>query len=150
MMKQVYIFILLEFQLNIKFKGRKREYHVSEMSNYQAMKEELNRNKDKLEKANIKSLELDNNSKDVKNKIDNLKQSKLNKENYILSSDDKDKLISYIDKVDNTNKEYINIQSLSVAVENVDTELVNNKEQIKVLTENNKALTLRNESLTES
>jgi len=143
-----------EYKLNNglkkKLKGRNRDYHVSEMSNYQAMKEELNRNKDKLDKANIKSLELDNNSRDIKYKIDNLKQSKLNKENYILSSSDKDKLISYIEKVDNTNKEYFNIQSLSVALENVDTELINNKEQIKVLTENNKALTLRNESLTKN
>lgn len=116
----------------------------------QAMKDELNKNKDKLEKANKKSLELDNNSRDIKYKIDNLKQSRLNKDNYILSSDDKEKLISYIDKVDNTNKEYFNIQSLSVSLKNLDTELKNNKDQIKVLIENNKALSLRNENLTKS
>jgi len=114
--------------LKQKLKGRNQDIHISDMTNYQVMKDELQKNKNNLEKANKKSLDLDNSSKDIKDKINNLKQSRINKENYILSTEDKVKLISYIDKVDKTNKEYINIQSLSVALENVDKQLMNDKE----------------------
>ena len=61
--------------------------------------------------------------------------------------DDKNKLISYIEQVDNTNKEYKNIKNLSVMLNDVEDELKNNKEQIEILTENNKALDLRVQTL---
>ena len=48
------------------------------------------------------------NFKDIKDKID-----KLNKDNYILSKEDKDSFIDLIDQVDSTNKEYDKIQTLS-------------------------------------
>ena len=69
------------------------------MGNYQRMKKQLNLDKDKLDKANKKSLELDNKSNDIKEQINNLKISKLNKDNLILSKEDKEKLIKYIDEV---------------------------------------------------
>ena len=60
------------------------DIHVSNMDNYITLKKQLEKNNENLEKANKKSLELKQNSKDIKNKIDKLKISKLNKENYIL------------------------------------------------------------------
>jgi len=77
-------------------------------------------NAQNLQKANKKSLELKQNSKDIKDKIDKLKTSKLNKENYILSNKDKDLFIDFINQVDNTNKEYDKLQSLSITLTNVD------------------------------
>ena len=140
-----------EYKLNNtlkkKLKGRNIDINVSEMDNYNNIKKSFEQNKVKLEKANKKSLELDNISKDVKYKINSLKQSKFNKDNFILSKDDKDKLISYIEQVDNTNKEYKNVQKLSVMLNDVEDELKNNKEQIETLTENNKALDLRVQTL---
>ena len=53
------------------------------------------------------------NSKDIKDKIDKLKVSKLNKDNYILSKEDKDSFIDFIERVDNISKEYDKIQTLS-------------------------------------
>ena len=44
----------------------------------------------------------------IKSKI-----SKLNKDNYILSKEDNDSFIDFIEQVDNTNKEYDKIQTLS-------------------------------------
>lgn len=69
------------------------------MTNYQAIKDELEKKQNNLDKANKKSLELDNNSKDIKIVINNLKQSKVNKENFILDSDDKTKIIEYINQL---------------------------------------------------
>lgn len=53
-----------------------------------------------------------------------------------------------IRKIDKTNNEYKNIQTLSVTLNNVDEELKENREKIKVLTENNNALSLSAETIT--
>jgi len=61
---------------------------------------------------------------------------------------DKNKIIDYIDKVDKTNSDFKNIQELFVALTNVDNELKENKDKIKILTENNEALKLKVNTLT--
>jgi len=45
-----------------KKKGRNRDYHITEMDDYMEMKEHLEKNQERLEIANKKSLELGNNS----------------------------------------------------------------------------------------
>src|SRR5574344_203205 len=133
----------LDNSLKKKQKGRNKDFHISEMTDYQEIKDEIEKNKSNLDKANKKSLELDNSSKDVKVKLNNLKPTRLNKDNYILSSDDKNKIISYIDKVDNTNNEYKNIQKLSITLTNVNEKLESNKKknnQIDDLKDENKIL----------
>ncbi len=133
-----------------KKKGRNRDYHITEMDDYMEMKEHLEKNKKRLEVANKKALELDNHTKEVKEIIDELKATMLKKDNYILKQEEKDKLVSYIDSVSKTNEEYKKIQTLSVTLNNVDTEIKENHEKIKTLTENNEALTLRVETLTKN
>ena len=137
----------LDSTLKKKQKGRNMDIHVSDMDNYIALKKQLEKNTENLEKANKKSLELKQNSKDIKDKIDKLKPSKLNKENYILSKSDKDLFIDFINQVDNTNKEYDKIQNLSNTLTNVDEQFKEKDKTIKTLTENNKALTLRVKTL---
>lgn len=83
------------------------------------------------------------NSKDIKDKIDILKISKLNKDNYILSKEDKDSFIDLINQVDSTNKEYDKIQTLSNTLVNVHEQLKDKNNKIKTLNENNDALNLR-------
>src|SRR5574344_2125687 len=133
--------------LKPKMKGRNIDINVKNMDNYSLMKEQLNRNQDKLEKANKKSLELKESSNDIKDVISKLRPTITNKKNVVLKKEDKDKLLNYIDKVDNTNNEYQNIQELSITLKDVDKELKDNKKQIKVLNENNKSLELRNKNL---
>jgi len=126
--------------LKPKLKGRNQDIHVSDMVNYQKLQDELKKNKEQIEQANKKSLELKDNSKDIKDTINKLKQSKLNKDNFILTADEKESLIEYIDKVDKTNNDYNKLQPLSVSLNNAN-------EQIKILNDNNKALTIRNYEL---
>jgi chromosome segregation ATPase len=133
----------LDTSLKKKQKGRNKDIHISEMTNYIEMKKELAKNNKNLEQANKKSLELKQNSKDIKDKIENLKSSKLNKDNYVLSKEDKNLFIDFIEQVDNTNKEYDKIQTLSKTLNNVNDELQDNRKKIKTLTENNEALNLR-------
>ena len=137
----------LDSTLKKKQKGRNMDIHVSAMDNYIVLKKQLEKNNENLKKANKKSLELKQNSKDIKDKIDKLKTSKLNKENYILSKSDKDTIIDFIKQVENTNKEYDKIQNLSNTLTNVDEQFKEKDKTIKTLTENNKALTLRVKTL---
>ena len=90
------------------------------------------------------------NSKDIKDKIDKLKISKLNKDNYILSKEDKDSFIDFINQVDNTSKEYDKIQTLSNTLFNANEQLKDKNNKIKTLTENNQALNLRVKTLNET
>ena len=85
--------------------------------------------------------------KDIKDKIDKLKASKLNKDNYILSKEDKESFIDFINNVDSTNKEYDKIQTLSTTLTNVDDQIKDKNDKIKTLTENNEALSLRVKTL---
>ena len=137
----------LDSTLKKKQKGRNMDIHISDMDNYIALKKQLEKNTENLEKANKKSLELKQNSKDIKDKIDKLKTSKLNKENYILSKSDKDTIIGFVNQVDNTNKEYDKIQNLSNTLTNIDEQFKEKDKTIKTLIENNKALTLRVKTL---
>ena len=137
----------LDSILKTKQKGRNRDIHVSDMDNYIELKKQIEKNNITLKEANKKSLKLKQDSRDIKDKINKLKVSKLNKDNYILSKDDKDSFINFIKQVDNTNDEYDKIHTLSNTLINANEELKNKDKQIKTLTENNKALNLRVDTL---
>ena len=140
----------LESTLKQKQKGRNRDIHVSDMDNYIEMKKQIENNTENLKQANKKSSVLKENSKDIKDKIDKLKTSKLNKDNYILSKEDKDSFINFINKVNDTSKEYDKIQTLSNTLVNANEQLKDKNNKIKTLTENNDALNLRVKTLNDT
>ena len=70
------------------------------MGNYIEMKEELSKNKERLEIANKKSLQLDNDYNEIKQLMNNLYETS---KTIISSQDDKDK---FIQQLDSTNREY--------------------------------------------
>ena len=117
------------------------------MDGYTEMKEEISKNQERLEKANKKSIELVNNSTEIKEIVDNLKTTITSKDKYVLKQDDKDKINNFIQQVNSTNDEYRKMQKLSVTLSNVDTELQENREKIEILTENNDALNIKVNSL---
>ena len=134
--------------LKDKKKGRNKDFLVSEMDNYQEMVEELDKHQDNLNKANEKSIKLDNNSNEVKDIVENLKNSFGSKDKYVLTKDEKDKILNYIDNVSDTNNDYKNMKRLSNTLNNVDKELKENRDIINTLTENNEASNLRVNTLT--
>lgn len=136
--------------LKKKEKGRNKDINVKDMTNYQQMKEELNKNKETLEIASKKSNELDKTTDDIKDTINNLKKAPIVKNTYTISESDRNKIIEYVDKVQDTNKDFKKTEMLSVTLNNVDTELQENREKIKILTENNKALSLKVDTLSKN
>lgn len=136
--------------LKKKEKGRNKDINVKDMTKYQAMKEELNKNKEALEITSKKSNELDKTTNDIKDIINNLKKAPIVKNTYTISESDRNKIIEYVDKVQDTNKDFKKTEMLSITLNNIDTELKENREKIKILTENNKALSLKVDTLSKN
>ena len=53
----------------------------------------------------------------------------------------------FIQQVDSTNEEYKKMQKLSITLNDVETELKENRKKVKILTENNDALNIKVKSL---
>ena len=137
----------LDDVLKEKLKGRNKDINSKDMDGYQEMKDQLEKNKAKLEQADNKSKELDMSSNEIDNIVSNLKQSKLSKNTYLLNEEDKAKLEKYIDEVKITNKEFQEMNLLSVTIDNVKDQLENDKKVIKFYEENNTAMFTKNKML---
>lgn len=138
----------LDATLKQKLKGRNRDIHVCDMSNYQDTKDLIEKNQKNLEIINNNSIELDKDTINIKDKILTLKKASLKKDTYLLSNEDKKILENYIDKIDKTNNEYKKINGLSSSLNSLNQTIKEDKKAIRVLTENNKALELRVKNLT--
>ena len=139
----------LNMSLKEKQKGRNKDYKVSEMTNYIEMKKEIEKNKTKLKELNDKSLKLDDSSTKIKETINKLKKAPIIKNTYTISLEDKEKIIDYIENVNETNNDYKKINKLSATLENAEEELNENKEIIEDLTLSNKKLSRENDKLNE-
>lgn len=69
--------------------------------------------------------------------LENLKSKGLIKNQLVLDVVDRDKAIVFIDLIDKTIIEYENIQELTVTLKEVESELLNNRDRIKLLLKNN-------------
>ena len=69
------------------------------MGNYREIKKQLVKKEQKLEKANTQTRKLDNTSKDIKEILSNLKPTKLNKNNMVISNEDVQKIKNYTEDV---------------------------------------------------
>ncbi len=85
----------MDFKLKEKQKGRNQDINVKDMGNYRKIKKQLKQKEQKLEKANAKTKQLDDTSKDIDNILDSLKPTKLNKNNMVISNEDAQKLKNY-------------------------------------------------------
>ncbi len=138
----------LDATLKQKMKGRNRDIHVSNMNNYQSTKDLIEKNQKNIDSINNKSLELEKENLKIKGKITSLKKAPLTKDTYLISSEEKQKIENYIDKLDKVNKEYRSIKELSSSLNSLSQTIKEDKETIKILTENNQSLELRVKNLT--
>lgn len=94
------------YEVNIKLKekqkDRNQDINVNEMGNYREIKKQLKQKEQKLEKENNQTKMLDNSSNDIKEILNNLKSTKLNKNNMVISNEDVQKIKNYTENV----KEY--------------------------------------------
>ena len=86
------------------------------MGNYREIKKQLAKKEQKLEKANTQTKELDNNNKDIDKILDNLKPTKLNKNNMVISNEDVQKLKKYTEDVKDITQTVRNVNDLNMTI----------------------------------
>ena len=106
----------MDFKLKEKQKGRNQDINVKDMGNYRKIKKQLKQKEQKLEKANAKTKQLDDTSKDIDNILDSLKPTKLNKNNMVISNEDAQKLKNYTKDVKDITKIVRSVNDLNMAI----------------------------------
>jgi len=79
-------------------------------------------------------------SDEIKELINNLKQQPLNKNNLLLSNDNKDKILNYINNIESNNKDIKSLTTYSVSLNDIKKDLDDNFKTIYELKEENKEL----------
>lgn len=102
--------------LKQKKKGRNQDIDVKDMGNYREIKKQLKQKEQKLTEANNQTKTLDNKSANVTEILDNLKPSKLNKNNMLISSEDVQKLKNYTEDVKDITQTVRSVNDLNIAI----------------------------------
>ena len=136
-------------KLKTKLKGRNKDYHVTEMENYQRMKRSIEIHQSNLDRAKKKTETLTNNSKEIRDILKNLKSKGLIKNQLVLDVVNKDKLIVFIDLIDKTIAEYQSVQELSVTLKEIERELIANRQRMNLYSKSNEELNIDIDNLKE-
>ncbi len=113
------------------------------------MKKSLEIHQNTLNKAKDKTDNLKNSTKEIRDMLENLKSKGLIKNQLVLDVVDRDKAIVFVDLIDKTIMEYEGIQELSVTLKEVESELLNNRDRIRLLLKNNEELNSEVDNLNE-
>ena len=124
---------LFNLDKELKEKGRKEDYRVKQMNNYEKLKDSYNKQHKKITEINKSVDKINNKSNEVKDILENLKQQPLSKNNLIISSDKKDKLLEYIKDIDKNNKNMKFITNFNLSLNDIKKDLEENHETIREL-----------------
>ena len=102
--------------LKQKKKGRNQDIDVKDMEGYREIKKQLKQKEQKLTEANNQTKTLDNKSANITEILDNLKPSKLNKNNMLISNEDVHKLKNYTEDVKNITQTVRSVNDLNIAI----------------------------------
>ena len=130
----------LNMELKEKEQGRNQDYRVSQMKDYDIFQKNYNKQQKKIQKVNSKTDAINKESKDIKEIINNLKQQPLNKNNVLLSNENKDKIVKYIEDIESNNKTIKSLTNYSVSLINIKNDLNDNLNKIYKLSNKNKEL----------
>ncbi len=106
----------IDFKLKEKQKGRNQDINVKDMGNYREIKKQLKQKEQKLAEANKQTETLDNSTNDINKILDNLKLSKLNKNNMVISNEDVRKIKNYTKDVKDTTETVRSVNDLNMAI----------------------------------
>ena len=106
----------MDFKLKEKQKGRNQDINVKDMGDYRAIKKQFEEKEKKLAEANTQTTKLDNTSKNINSILDNLKPTKLNRNNMVISSENVQIIKDYVENVKNTTKTIRSVNDLNMAI----------------------------------
>ncbi len=78
--------------LKKKQKGRNRDINIKDMGDYREIKKQLKKKEERLKEANNQTKKIEDKSKTINEILENLKPTKLNKNNKLISNEDVEKL----------------------------------------------------------
>ncbi|MBR0426835.1 MAG: plasmid recombination protein [Clostridia bacterium] len=102
--------------LKQKQKGRNQDIKVKDMGDYRKIKKQLAQKEEKLQEVNNQTNKLDIASNDINEILDNLKPTKLNKNNMLISSENVEIIKNYTKDVKDTTKTIRNVNDLNMAI----------------------------------
>ena len=102
--------------LKQKQKGRNQDIKVKDMEDYREIKNQIAKKEEKLKEANNQKKKLDIASNDINQILDNLKPTKLNKNNMLISSENVEIIKNYTESVKDTTKTIRNVNDLNMAI----------------------------------
>ena len=103
-------------RLKEKQKGRNQDINVKDMGDYREIKKQLKQKEQKLAKANNQTKQLDNTTTNINEILDNLKPTKLNKNNMVISNEDVQKIKNYTNDVKDITQTVRSVNDLNMAI----------------------------------
>ena len=101
------------------------------MKNYDKLKNDYKKQHKKITEINKNVDKINIKSNEVKEILDNLKQQPLSKNNLIISNDNKDKLLEYINDIEKNNKNIKSIKDYNLSLKDVKQDLKDNFRTIR-------------------
>ena len=130
----------LNMELKEKEEGRNQDYRVSQMKDYEILQKNYNKQQKKIKKVNDKTDVINQELNEIKELKNNLKQQPLNKNNLLLSNDNKEKILNYINNIESNNKDVKSLTTYSVSLSDIKKNLNDNFKTIYELKEENEEL----------
>ena len=125
--------------LKTKERGRNKDIHVKDMVNYQELKKELEINKRSIDKNNEKIKSINNSSKELKNLLSCLEESRLG--GYKLNNKQKERLQDLIKDVESITDYFDNYKNIINNISSINDNLKYQKDRNnKVENDNNKLI----------
>lgn len=106
----------IDYKLKEKQKGRNQDIDVKDMQGYRRIKKQLKKKEQKLIEANKQTDKLNNKTVEIEEILDNLKPTKLNKNNMLISNENAQKIKNYIEDVKDTTETIKNVNDLNIAI----------------------------------
>ena len=121
-------------ELKAKLKGRNEDVPINNMEKeYNRIKKQADVNRQRLEKVSNKTKETLEKSKQIKDIVNNLKSTKITKNNFIINNDDIEIIKNYIDEVDDNVSEIKTVNDLTNVIEDFETALKTHNQQVEDL-----------------
>lgn len=120
------------------------------MDNYQQMKDNIEIHQRNLKLIEEKNNDLSNKTKEIEEILDNLKSKGFVKSELVSKVVDRDKMIAFINLVDKTIIEYQSVAELTATLKELESELLSNRDRLKLLEQNNEDLSLKVDNLTKN
>lgn len=105
-----------DMRLKEKQKGRNQDINVKEMTNYKAIKNNYDKFNLKLKKANEKTSHFYTSSNKVKEMLENLKPTMMNKNNSVITNDNINEIKNLIEEVQETAKSVSSVNDLNIMI----------------------------------